>query len=477
MTKYLGVAALAFLLLLLAGCSAAGPRESTVAVSTATLPPAQAQLGETPLPSATPLATHTPAPSPSATALPTLPPPTPTLTRTPLPGVAPSGQVLATIEAIEFEVEFLRGLEGRSPITRTLITRDELARYLVQWFEEDYTPQELAVDTRVLAAFNFVPENIDLRQILLDLYTAQVLGVYDEELDTLFVVSDGEFDLMDRLTAAHEYVHGLQDQAFGLEDLVDDDRLTDDQSLARMALIEGDATLAMTEYLIAHMTEFSQADLQSLLEEDGSGSQAALEAAPAIIRETLEFPYTYGADFVMALQESGWQAVDAAYADLPESTEQILHLEKYLERDEPQVVSLPPLTETLGIGWQMIDSEALGEFQTILYLAQQMDRATAEQAAAGWDGDRYAVYGRDDDDLLVLVTLWDSEADRDEFVAAYRQYATGRYGQDPARAEGSLVWWQTASQVTALSWQADRTLVVVGPDAATVEAVLAAFAP
>lgn len=381
------------------------------------------------------------------------------------------------MEAIEFEVEALRGLEETQSMTRTLMTREELTHYLEQQFDEDYPPQQVAADTKVLAAFDFVSEDIDLRRVLLDLYSAQVLGMYDQEVDTLFVVSDGAFDLMDRVTLAHEYVHGLQDQAYGLDSFVDEDRLDDDQFLARMALVEGDATLAMTQYFLAHMMELSQEELQALQEEELAASGAALAAAPAIIRETLNFPYTYGTEFVVVLQEEGWRAVDDAYRQPPQSTEQILHPHKYLERDEPQLVSLPPLTDTLGAGWALIDSETLGEFQTILYLAQQVEQETADQAGAGWDGDRYAVYEGSGARVLVLVTVWDGEGDRQEFVTAYRQYATGKYGQEPSRIGDGEVWWETAIQVTVLRWQAGRTLVVVGPNAATVERVLAALVP
>jgi hypothetical protein len=471
----LGAAAvLLLLLLLIAGCGAASSGESPVslptpatatAVADLTLPTETERSSPTSTPTSRPSATLSPTPAAEATPV-----------RTPTSGTLPSGQILATIQTIEFEMEALRGLAGTSPVTRTLMTRDELTRYLEDEFEEEYSPQEVAVDTRVLAAFDFVSEEIDLRQILVNLYSAQVLGMYDDEVDTLFVVSDGEFDLLDQLTLAHEYVHGLQDQNIGLDNFVDEDQVNDDQYLARMALVEGDATLAMTQYLLAHLREVSPEDLQSLEEED-EGSAEAVAAAPDLIRETLVFPYNEGTEFVTLLQEQGWQAIDAAYADPPQSTEQILHPDKYLERDEPQIVSLPPLTDTLGTGWERLDSETLGEFQTIIYLAQQVDQATAEQASAGWDGDQYTLYGRGEEELLVLATVWDSEADRDEFVAAYRQYATAKYGQDPSRTESEAIWWQAPDQVTALRWSAEQTLLVVGPDVVTIERVLDAFAP
>jgi hypothetical protein len=231
----------------------------------------------------------------------------------------------------------------------------------------------------------------------------------------------------------------------------------------------------MTEYLMRHIYELSDEELASLGEEEVAASEAAMNAAPAILRETLLFPYTYGSEFVTVLQVEGWEAVDAAFADPPQSTEQILHPEKYLTRDEPELVSLPPLTDTLGAGWERIESENLGEFQIGLYLAQQVDRATAEAAAAGWDGDRYAVYVNGDDEVLAFATVWDSETDRDEFVAAYEGYAEAKYQQPASRSEDDQMWWQGEGQVTVLRWDETGVLLVVGPDVTVVEQVLGAF--
>jgi hypothetical protein len=166
--------------------------------------------------------------------------------------------------------------------------------------------------------------------------------------------------------------------------------------------------------------------------------------------------------------------VDAAYADPPQSTEQILHPEKYLARDEPTLVALPPLTDTLGAGWHLVEAETLGEFQTSLYLAQQVDQTTADTASAGWDGDQYAVYINGDDEVLVFATAWDSAADRQEFVDAYVEYAMGKYGQPPTEQGRSEMLWEAADQVAHLSWKDTTALLILGPDLATVETVLAA---
>jgi hypothetical protein len=387
------------------------------------------------------------------------------------------------MDAIEVEMEMLRGLDETTPITRTFMTREQLAVFLENEFAEEYSPEEVEADVRVLAAFDFVPEDFDLLGLLLALYSEQIAGFYEDEEDTFYVITGGEpgagsmelFDLPARLTFAHEFVHGLQDEHFDLEDFISEDAFNDDEVLARLSLVEGDASLAMVEYVIAHASELTAADLETLSGEGVEAGQESLAQAPPIIRETFMFPYVYGLDFVATLQEEGWDAVDEAYADPPRSSEQILHPEKYLAGDEPQIVALPPLTDTLGAGWRLVEAETLGEFQTGLYLAQQVDQATADLASAGWDGDQYALYAQDGAEVLAYATVWDSPEDRDEFVAAYTQYAEAKYGEAASpRGEGEL-WWQTPAQTAVLAWGDATVWIVLGPDPETVTRTLAAL--
>ena len=450
------------LLVLLAGCA---PGRATVTPSP---PPPTARPTVT---AAQPSATATP--RPTATWVPTRPPLTPSPPPpTPTPA-ALSADLSEAMDAIAAEMEGLRGLEETAPITRALMTRQELAAYLERELDKEYPPAEIEADVRTMAAFDFMPEGFDLRRVLLDLYSTQILGMYDDEENTFYLISKGEFGLLDRITFAHEYTHGLQDEHFQLDTFADEDRWNDDEILARMALVEGDASLAMTEYVLAHVAELTAEDWAALQEGDDEASQQALEAAPPIIRETFEFPYVAGQEFVQVLQEKGWPAVDAAFADPPQSTEQILHPDKYFSRDEPQIVALPPLTDTLGAGWRLLEADTFGEFQTRLYLAQRLDEATAGLASQGWDGDRYAVYAQDGAEVLVFATAWDSPADRKEFVAAYRQYAEGKYGGPAGASDPAALWWETPDQTAVLAWGEATALIVLGPDRATVDKALA----
>jgi hypothetical protein len=387
------------------------------------------------------------------------------------------------MDAIEVEMEILRGLDETTPITRTFMTRERLAAFLEDEFAEEYSPQEVEADVRVLAAFDFVPEDFDLLGLLLALYSEQTLGFYQGEEDTFYIIADSEpgagsiesFDLPSRLTFAHEYVHGLQDEHFDLEAFIDEDEHNDDEILARLSLVEGDASLAMIQYLIAHAFELTDEDLEALSGEGMQAGQESLDQAPPIIRETFMFPYIYGLDFVATLQGEGWEAVNEAFADPPRSSEQILHPEKYLAGDEPQIMALPPLTDTLGGGWRLVEAETLGEFQTGLYLAQQVDQATADLASAGWDGDQYALYVQDGAEVLAFATAWDSTEDRGEFVTAYTQYAEAKYGEAASRRGEAELWWETPAQTAVLAWGDETVWIVLGPDPETVTRTLAAI--
>ena len=418
--------------------------------------------------------------APTRTAIPTqVPTRTPNPTQLPAaePAATPDAEqdeLLAAADAIGSEMETIRGLDATQPITNGLMSRSEVAGYMQQELDREHTPEEWENDTRARAAFDFIPEDYDLRAELLDLYSAQVAGFYDDEKNTLYVVSDTGLDLIARLTLAHEITHALQDERFNLNAFLDEDRMSDDEILARRALAEGDATLAMTAYLMNHVSDITEEDMAALQSEEIRASEQQLAEAPAIIRETLNFPYTYGETFVSALYEEGWDAVDAAYADPPVTTEQVLHPEKYLTRDEPQIMALPPLTATLGSGWRLADDGTLGEFQMQVYLSQQLEREIADAAGAGWDGDRYAVYVNGDDEVLVVSTAWDSPADQDEFTAAYAKYAQSKYGQ-PGKRSGDAIWWETPTQTVYLRWNGATALIIDGPDRATVDKVLSAM--
>jgi hypothetical protein len=144
---------------------------------------------------------------------------------------------------------------------------------------------------------------------------------------------------------------------------------------------------------------------------------------PAILRESLLFPYIQGLTFVQGIQAAGgWAAVDDVFPKPPASTEQILHPDKYAAGEAPLAVGLPAdLATRLGTGWKVALEDSFGEFQLGVWLRGNtaLGAGGANDAAAGWGGDRVAVVnGPSDTWGVVLRTRWDTEADAAAFEAA-----------------------------------------------------------
>ena len=367
----------------------------------------------------------------------------------------------------------IRQLAPQEAIDIQFKTRQELREFVIQDIEEHYPEDEQEADLRALVIFGLVEPGTDLAQMQIDLLGEQVAGYYDPEADEMVVVSSGdsgELSASDELTFAHETVHALQDQHFDLMAVQGDhDAVDDDTELAVTALIEGDATIGQIEYLFDNPLLLR--DLQDELTEVDS---SALDDAPRIFSETLLFPYEEGADFVDSLfNDGGWDAVNAAYANPPQSTEQVLHPEKYVAGEEPMTVDLQDPLPTLGDGWQTFDDNVMGEFITSVFLdSYGVDGDEAELASEGWGGDRYVVVGTEEDTALVWSTAWDTEDDAEEFFAALTQHELRRFDTRPSSRGDAVVRFEGDGIAGEIRRQGDRVLYVLAPDAATLDVLI-----
>ena len=217
---------------------------------------------------------------------------------------------------------------------------------------------------------------------------------------------------------AHELTHALQDQHFNLRRFEHWPKGDSDAELAAHALIEGDATLAMAMYVASNPFR-ALAFLKSM----GAAGIATeeLDKAPRALRETLLFPYQEGLNWTRTLyKDGGWKDVSDAFTTLPQSTEQILHADKYFAHESPVKVTLPDVTSLLNgrgqrseirgqrtgtnqrepasslqplASWKKLTSDVNGEWGCYLILDQFLKSpAESRRAAAGWAGDRFALY-------------------------------------------------------------------------------------
>jgi hypothetical protein len=330
----------------------------------------------------------------------------------------------ATVYAeIEEQVRTIRGLQEKAPVQPKILDEAALTDYVKKQFRKDNPEDVVEGNERLLKVLGLLPTDASLEDLYIGLLSSQVAGLYNPEDKTLYVVSrTGGLGPTEKTTFAHEYTHALQDQNFELSKLELDATGEGDRAIARLSLVEGDATLLMTLWQIDNLT---QAEIIRLFSESlNPAVTAPLENMPAVLRESLLFPYTGGLNFTQRLQTSGgWTAVDAAFAKPPASTEQIIHPEKYESGEKPTVVDLPDdMAGRMGPDWTLGLEDTLGEFQLKVWLANAADGAATEQgnateAAAGWGGDRVAVlYGPGGATAAVINSEWDSPADAAEFA-------------------------------------------------------------
>lgn len=403
---------------------------------------------------------------------------TPRATATAPKGMALPPEIERQMDEIQEQVVELRGLRPAGEVDRALLTPDQLRQYVIDDFLKDYTEQEAREDAIVLASFGLLEADFDLYDFYLELYSEQIAGFYDDETKRMYVIQDEGFKGPQRLTYAHEYVHALQDQTYDMEEGLgySDEACEEDSErcAAIQALIEGDASLLELEWLTTYATSQDIAEIQQFYEDYTS---PVYDRAPAFMQEDFLFPYITGQAYVEYLHDQGgWQAVDQAYRDLPLSTEQILHPERY-PQDDPQAIPLPDLTDALGEGWQEIDRGVVGEWYTYLILAHGLEPgarvrdAQAKIAAEGWGGDAYAVYTHAQSGQVVMATRfrWEASQEASEFAQAFQEYAGERFGASGEVGDWSS--WDNAAGVTRFRQDGDETTWILAPDAATATAI------
>ncbi len=360
-------------------------------------------------------------------------------------------------QAYQNIVSQIRGQAFSELVVPSIKTRSELAVDIAQRIDDELSPEELRRTEVAYLALGLIPGQFQMRETLKSMLGEEVGGYYDPESKQMVLVREDDEPerkpgLFQRLfgsrqafnpdeqktTLAHELTHALQDQLYDLERMQESVSDDDDMELAFTALVEGDATLMMmveSNWLTEDVDEALRIDpaamrlmvsMMSAVMPMASGP--AFRSAPPIVRETLTFPYLEGLTFAIRLTGwgGGFRTIHEAYYDPPLSTEQILHPEKYMgpDRDDPVAIVLPDVESLLGDGWEHVTGNCLGELQLRVLLGRVPG---GRAAAAGWGGDRYEVYlSEEGQPALIWYTVWDSELDAEEFLAAYQNYVRSR---------------------------------------------------
>lgn len=373
------------------------------------------------------------------------------------------------------QVAAARALEPLRPVEPWLQNRDDLTAYVERQFEREDNARRLRVEGLMLTRLGLLPTGYSLADSLLAIYREQIGGVYDYHSDRL-LMADWLAPEMQTSVMAHELVHALQDQRYGIGVRLDS-LLThgdDDETQSFLALAEGDATAVMLEFAAAAagMTLAELQDAAALLPRliaEMGGQAPRLASAPRVIQRSLLFPYVQGTAFVLEIRKTiPWTEFGRVYARPPGSSSQILHPDLYLAGPRPRRRirwgEVPP-----DHGRPGRDESTLGEWGLRLLLAHSLADSAAESGAAGWLADRCLLLGGDSErPTLLLATVWENDAEADEFFVAVSEALFPAAAQGDADLadgpDGGVIRLRTAGESNWAERRGDRVILLLGDE-------------
>lgn len=314
-------------------------------------------------------------------------------------GGPPSTDPREQLRDVASSVEQLRELRFRSIPEPKYLSADQLRQRVLSELDKELPADAAADDARLLRILGALPRGADLKELTKQALGDQVAGLYDPPSGELVVGQTGSSGALSpavRMALAHELDHALTDQVLRLP--VESGRPpagTEDAALARLALVEGDATLVTQLFGLKSVGLMEQ--LGSL--GDAVAAQQKLAGLPPQVRESLTFPYLDGLSFACKLHANGgWKVIDQAYARPPSTTAQVLFPDRYLSGEQ---AADPKDPGSPGGEWRPGPKQSFGAAQLLWLLKApggKPDKALddAKGRAGAWAGGELQVWTRND---------------------------------------------------------------------------------
>jgi len=351
-------------------------------------------------------------------------------------------------------VEYLRESEFDSEVPVEVLSREEFQRQ-----RGENTTSNASFDAwndQVWEALFVIGEEREANEALQSATGETTAGFYAPGDDRIRIITDSpDSPTIDNATLVHELVHALQDQDGDLGERITATE-TQDAGLATDGVVEGEAN-----YIEQRYTNRCGAEWECVGTPSSGGGPG--EPPNIGILLTLLQPYSDGPVYIdWLIEQGGWEAVEAAFEDPPQSTEQVIHLTD----EEPIPIEY---TDRARNGWETFPNQGEGGSDTVgeasMYVMfwyqartaraqtvspQSVVRTTSQydiynydaEPSAGWGNDRVFPYakgsGEDAQYGYVWVTEWDTEEDAAQFMEAYGQILVAQ-GVSEFDGEGQYV--------------------------------------
>jgi hypothetical protein len=335
----------------------------------------------------------------------------------------------ALISELEAYVAEARGLPFQREVTVELADGAEFEARLLEDFEEELPELE---DTEIaFRALGLLEDGTSLVDALKGIYSEGVMGFYDPETDELVVRGRAATPYVQQ-TIVHELVHALDDQHFELHRPQYDDA-KDEISLGFSAVVEGNARRIENQWLGDQPAAFRA---EAREEEEAFGAGIDVSQFPQILLFLIGAPYEVGEVLVGdRIRRGGERAVDAAIAEPPDTSEQVLFPALFQER-QPRIEVPPPPADG-----EVVDDGVIGALFLLGLLTtggSAVDQPDAFRAVQGWGGDWAVTWTEGDLACIRADFVGDSDADTEELRTALSAWAEDREGPEVSSVEGRV---------------------------------------
>ena len=325
----------------------------------------------------------------------------------------------------------IRGLPGTGSVACQAVSREEFGQIVKKIIDRDLPAERLTLEESILKRIGFIPESYDYKNCLVAGLATETQALFSSADNKIFVPS---WYAAPPEVLFHEAIHALQHASFNLTKIAKDRSIFSDEHLSTAALIEGDAMLAEQQYL-AKYPSMDPGFNGSLSEQRVGLDRVAVASAcdlPESLLNLFRFQYDFGLVFATVLyQRGGWSGIDQAFKQLPKTTREIIHYGSYPAKDKVAVsISVPSgWSRRKALQEALLYQESLGQYVLrTLFSVKPLDRR-AISAAAGWRGDRLALFQDKDQGTQVLTWAikWATEKDLLEAYQAFLQHLAKQY--------------------------------------------------
>jgi hypothetical protein len=347
------------------------------------------------------------------------------------------------------------GLPIKSDVKRQVTNRSAVESYLEEKFNEDEGAKRLERGEIVLKKFGMLDRDFALKPFLLALLKEQIEAYYDSKSKTVFMLDWVDVEEQ-KPVLAHELTHALQDQHSDLEKWNDqtpadvslnyhddtDHLAKDEMDTAREAVVEGQATAVMMDYILKPMGKslIKDPEVLDLAKQQMAGSENSpvLARAPLMLSESLLFPYREGLSF----EQDVWmdQGRNAAFAGAmdrpPTSSWEIINPREYERKAMPAVPLMPDIHPLVDKIYKPYDIGQMGQLDLHILAEIFGGDNAARDLTPAWDGGIYwagqrrsattpAEQANTNSISFFYLSEWKSAASAQAFAALYAD-ALGR---------------------------------------------------